>query len=250
MLEALKNADIKHLDETGFRVGKKTQWLHVISNSFATHYRAREKRGDLLEGLKSILVHDHWKPYFCLEDVQHALCNAHHLRELKALEEFEKEPWAFKMSRLLIIASRLKNPPILRILELYDHIVAEGLAFHEHLPPLGKLHKKKRKGHNLLVRLRDFKDCVLLFLKRGDVPFTNNQAEQDIRMMKVKQKISGGFRTLQGAETFCLIRGFLSTCRKQSLNQMGRHFESFKPAMFRSSYSESGNSFNRDKCLA
>lgn len=218
VLKALKHADIKHLDETGFRVGKKTQWLHVISNSFVTHYRAQEKRGHLLEDLKGILVHDHWKPYFCLEDVQHALCNAHHLRELKALEEFEKEPWAFKMSRLLTIANRLKDPPILRILELYDHIVAEGLAFHEHLPPLGKLHKKKRRGHNLLVRLRDFKDCVLRFLRRRDVPFTNNQAEQDIRMMKVKQKISGGFRTSQGAETFCIIRGFLSTCRKQGLN--------------------------------
>lgn len=218
VLEALKNADVKHLDETGFRVGKKMQWLHVISNSFATHYRARAKRGDLLEGLKGVLVHDHWKPYFCLEDVQHALCNAHHLRELKALEEFEKEPWAFKMSHLLTIASRLKDPPIHRILELYDHIVAEGLAFHEQLPPLGKLHKKKRNGHNLVLRLRNFKDCVLRFLEMQDVPFTNNQAEQDIRMMKVKQKISGGFRTPQGADIFCIIRGFLSTCRKQGLN--------------------------------
>lgn len=218
VLEVLKNTDVKHLDETGFRIGKKTQWLHVISNSFATHYRAREKRGDLLVGLKGILVHDHWKPYFQLENVQHALCNAHHLRELKALEEFEKEPWAFKMSRLLTVSSRLKDPPLSRILKLYDQIVAEGLRFHEQQPPLGKLHNKKRKGHNLALRLRDFKDCTLRFLERKDVPFTNNQAEQDIRMMKVKQKISGGFRTPQGAEIFCIIRGFLSTCRKQGLN--------------------------------
>lgn len=218
VLEALKNTAVKHLDETGFRIGKKTQWLHVISNSLGTHYRAREKRGDLLENLKGILVHDHWKPYFRLEDGEHALCNAHHLRELKALEEFEKEPWAFKMSRLLTISSRLKDPPTSRILKLYDQIVAEGLAFHEQLPSLGKLHKKKRKGHNLALRLRNFKDCVLRFLEKPDVPFTNNQAEQDIRMMKVKQKISGGFRTPQGAETFCTIRGFLSTCRKQGLN--------------------------------
>ena len=218
VLEVLKNATVKHLDETGFRVGKKAQWLHVISNSFATHYRAREKRGDLLENLKGILVHDHWKPYFCIEDVQHALCNAHHLRELKALEEFEKEPWAFKMSRLLAVSSRLKDPPLSRILTLYDQIIAEGLAFHERQPPLGKLHNKKRKGHNLVLRLRDFKNCVFRFLEKQDVPFTNNQAEQDIRMMKVKQKISGGFRTPQGAETFCIIRGFFSTCRKQGLN--------------------------------
>ena len=189
----------------------------MISNSFATHYRAREKRGDLLENLKGILVHDHWKPYFCIEDVQHALCNAHHLRELKALEEFEKEPWAFKMSRLLAVSSRLKDPPLSRILTLYDQIIAEGLAFHERQPPLGKLHNKKRKGH-LVLRLRDFKNCVFRFLEKQDVPFTNNQAEQDIRMMKVKQKISGGFRTPQGAKTFCIIRGFFSTCRKQGLN--------------------------------
>lgn len=218
VLEALKNADVKHLDETGFRIGKKTQWLHVISNSFATHYRAREKRGDLLENLKGVLVHDHWKPYFQLKDVSHALCNAHHLRELKALEDFEKEPWAFKMSRLLCVSSRLKDPPTSRILNLYDQIVAEGLTFHEQQPPLGILHKKKRKGHNLALRLRNFKDCVLRFLEKQDVPFTNNQAEQDIRMMKVKQKISGGFRTSQGAEIFCIIRGFISTCRKQGLN--------------------------------
>ena len=218
VLKALKVADVKHLDETGFRIGKKTQWLHVISNSFATHYRAREKRGDLLEDLKGILVHDHWKPYFQLKEVSHALCNAHHLRELKALEEFEKEPWAFKMSRLLTVSNDLKDPPTSRILKLYDQIVAEGIAFHEQQPSLGKLHNKKRKGHNLALRLRGFKDCVLRFLEREEVPFTNNQAEQDIRMMKVKQKISGGFRTPQGAETFCLIRGFLSTCRKQGLN--------------------------------
>jgi transposase len=218
VLEALKNTSVKNLDETGFRIGKKPQWLHVISNSFATHYRAREKRGDLLENLKGILVHDHWKPYFRLENVRHALCNAHHLRELKALEDFEKERWAFKMSQLLRLASRLKDPPISRVLKLYDQIVTEGLAFHEQLPPLGKFHKKKRKGHNLSLRLRNFKDCVLRFLEIQGVPFTNNQAEQDIRMMKVKQKISGGFRTFQGAETFCIIRGFLSTCRKQGLN--------------------------------
>src|SRR5439155_5839917 len=88
----------------------------------------------------------------------------------------------------------------------------------EQQPPLGKLHNKRRKGHNLVLRLRDFKGCVLRFLEVQGVPFTNNQAEQDIRMMKVKQKISGGFRTFQGAETFCIIRGFLSTCRKQGLN--------------------------------
>ena len=90
VLEAL-NTDVKYLDATGFRISKKAQWLHVISNSFATHYRAREKRGDLLEDLKEVLLHKHWKPYVQLKDVSHALCNTHHLRELKAWKSLRKK---------------------------------------------------------------------------------------------------------------------------------------------------------------
>lgn len=216
VLNLLKVAPIKHLDETGFRMGGKTQWLHVISTDQATHYRVSAKRGDLLEGLSGILVHDHWKPYFTLENVEHALCNAHHLRELKALEEIEKEPWAHLMSRLLRLLSRLKKPPIERVMRLYDRYVRAGLAFHRSQPPLSE--RKKRTGHNLLLRLEKYKEAVLRFLTTPGVPFTNNQAEQDIRMMKVKQKISGGFRTTQGANTFCILRGFLSTQRKQGHN--------------------------------
>lgn len=216
VLKGLKEAPIKHLDETGFRMGGKTQWLHVISSDQATHYRVSPKRGDLLEGLSGVIVHDHWKPYFTLESVEHALCNAHHLRELKALEEIEKEPWAFKMSQLLRLLSRLKDPPIQRVMTLYDTYVTAGLAFHTSQPALSA--RKRRTGHNLLLRLRDYKDAVLRFLTTPGVPFTNNQAEQDIRMMKVKQKISGGFRTTQGANTFCILRGFLSTQRKQGNN--------------------------------
>ena len=97
----------------------------------------------------------------------------------------------------------------------YDAIVAEGLAFHESQPALSKRKNKRRVGHNLLLRFRNYKDAVLRFLTTPGVPFTNNQAEQDVRMMKVKQKISGCFRTTLGAEIFCIIRGFISTCRKQ-----------------------------------
>lgn len=216
VLNSLKSAPVKHLDETGFRMGGKTQWLHVISTDQATHYRVSPKRGDLLEGLSGVIVHDHWKPYFMLENVKHALCNAHHLRELKALEEIEKEPWAFKMSQLLRLLPRLKDPPLERVMKLYDTYVKAGLAFHTFQPPLSE--RKKRTGHNLLLRLQNYKDAVLRFLTTPGVPFTNNQAEQDIRMMKVKQKISGGFRTTQGANTFCILRGFLSTQRKQGRN--------------------------------
>ena len=219
-LAMLKTAAVKHQDETGFRIAGKTEWLHVISNEAATHYRVSAKRGNLLSGVSGITVHDHWKPYFTMEgDVQHALCNAHHLRELRALEEIEKEPWAAKMSKLLRLLSRLKSPEpplIWRAQQLYDTIVAEGLRFHEQQPRLSSRKNKRRTGHNLLLRLLARKDETLRFLTDPAVPFTNNQAEQDVRMMKVKQKISGGFRTSKGAETFCVIRGFISTLRKNN----------------------------------
>jgi transposase len=217
-LAELKAAPVKHFDETGFRIGGKTWWLHVICTMFGTHYRVSAKRGDLLSGVSGIAMHDHWKPYFTMEGVEHGLCNAHILRELKALIEIEKEGWARQMQRLLRRLCRLDHPsPFLqnKARRLYDDIVAKGLAFHEKQAPLSARKNKRRTGHNLLLRLRDFKDAVLRFLSNPAVPFTNNQAERDIRMTKVKQKISGGFRTQKGAEIFCTIRGFLSTTRKQ-----------------------------------
>jgi transposase len=173
--------------------------------------------------------------HYTLPDVEHALCNAHHLRELKALIEIEKEPWAKKMFRLLLKAntavqravaqgaSFLADRAKRRILGLYDAIVSRGLAFHEQQPPLTKRtgargKQARRPGHNLLIRLRDFKNDVLRFLSNFAVPFTNNQGEQDIRMMKVKMKISGGFRTQAGAETFAALRSVISTARKQAWN--------------------------------
>jgi transposase len=229
-------ARVRHLDETGFRIGGKTKWLHNASTLALTHYRVSEKRGEIpTTFVGDIIVHDHFKPYYTLPDVEHASCNAHHLRELKALIEIEKEPWAKKMFRLLlkannavqravaqgasILAERVKR----RILGLYDAIIARGLAFHEQQPPLVKRsgargRQPRRPGHNLLVRLRDFKDDVLRFVSNFAVPFSNNQAEQDIRMMKVKMKISGGFRTKAGAETFAVLRSVISTARKQGWN--------------------------------
>lgn len=218
VLESLKKAPVKHLDETSLRIKGKTCWLHVISNANQTHYRVSEKRGNLLDGVENIVVHDHFKPYFKLKNVSHALCNAHHLRELKALEEIEKEPWAFRMSAFLRLFNRMEKPCLKKAEKFYDNIVLEGLIYHEKQPPLSKRKNKRRVGHNLLLRLINFKEEVLCFLKNPLVPFTNNQAEQDIRMMKVKQKISGTFRTTRGAENFCIVRGFLSTMRKQDQN--------------------------------
>ncbi len=236
VLENLKKAPVKHLDETGFRIGGKTHWLHVVSNILGTHYRNSVKRKNLLEGVKGIIIHDHWKPYFSMKEVQHALCNAHHLRELKAVLEIDKEPWAGNMSRILRVIRKMSKKAmnfkrIERIEAIYDQIVSQGLKYHEDQPPLEKKGSrgppKRRKGHNLVIRLRDFKVEVLRCFKESEVPFTNNQAEQDIRMMKVKQKISGGFRTEKGSKTFCNIRGFLSTCRKQGFNL----FESIKQTL-------------------
>jgi len=223
-LEVLKKASVKHVDETGIRIAGKLHWLHVICSDQLTHYRISEKRGDLLEDLEGIISHDHWKPYFTLENVTHSLCNAHHLRALKALEE-DSESWAFEMSAFLKnSAHHSKSPPpnfMAEAYEKYDDIVSKGLAFHEALPPFPKPargRQKRRPGHNLLLRFQNFKDDVLRFLTDPSIPFTNNQAEQDIRMMKVKQKISGSFRTLLGAQIFCTIRSFLSSSRKQNLN--------------------------------
>jgi transposase len=229
-------APVRHLDETGFRVGGKGRWLHTVSTATLTHYRVTERRGDLLTTLEGgVIVHDHFKSYYLLADVKHALCNAHHLRELKALIEIEKEAWAKKMFRLLLKAHKavqravengasvVVDRMLRRILWLYDAIVSSGLAFHQSLPPLarrtgarGRL--PRRIGHNLLIRLRDFRSDVLRFLSDFAVPFTNNQAEQDFRMMKVKMKISGGFRTIAGAQTFATLRSVISTARKQGWN--------------------------------
>jgi transposase len=225
-------APVKHMDETGFRIGGKTQWLHIASTIWVTFYRVSPKRGSLLENVLGIVVHDHWKPYYTLKGVLHALCNAHHLRELQALVEIEKEDWARKMQRLLRRACHAANlareqgvtlsPGFIALIErCYDAILAEGFAFHEVQPALISTALKRRgrvprrTGHNLLLRLRVRKVDVLRFLSDPTVPFTNNLAERDGRMMKLRQKISGGFRSVDGAEDFAVIRSLLSTAKKQ-----------------------------------
>jgi transposase len=227
------SAPVKHLDETGFRIGGTTQWLHIASTLWLTTYRVSSRRGSLPTDVTGIAVHDHWHPYYTMTGVQHALCNAHHLRELKALVEIEKEAWAGKMQRLLRRACHLTNrarerevalkPKLLALIERrYDAILAEGLAFHAAQPPLprppGRGRPPHRIGHNLLLRLSQRREDVLRFLIDPTVPFTNNLAERDGRMMKLRQKISGGFRSTQGAEDFAVFRSFFSTARKQGWN--------------------------------
>jgi transposase len=223
-------AKVKHLDETGFRLGGKTQWVHIASTALLTFYRVCAERGSLMAGVVGIVVHDHWQPYYTMKNVLHGLCNVHHLRELKALVEFDHEDWARKMQILLRRACHavnlarernktLKPRLIARIERRYDAIVAQGFAFHWKLPRLrreGRAGKMpKRVGHNLLLRLNQRRDDVLRFLHDPSVPFTNNQAEGDARMVKLRQKISGGFRAKASADDFAVIRSVLSTARKQ-----------------------------------
>ena len=237
--DLVADAPVKHMDETGFRIGGALRWLHVASTGLLTFYRACAKRGSLLADVAGVVVHDHWKPYFKMPGVSHALCNAHHLRELKALVEIEKEEWARKMQRLLRRACHatnlaraagvvLKPGLVARIERRYDTLVAEGLAFHQAQPPLSRATPKGggkrrgrvplRTGHNLLLRFQTRRQDALRFLRDPAVPFSNNLAEGDLRMTKLRQKISGGFRTPDGAEDFATIRSFISTARKQGWN--------------------------------
>lgn len=230
-------ARVRCLDETGFRIGGRTQWLHTIATDTHTLYRVSAKRGDMPKGLEGgVVVHDGFKSYASgLSSLAHALCNAHHLRELKALIAFDKEPWAGSMRDLLLEANRavgearargetrLASDLLAAFHERYWKALREGLAYHRKRPRLprrasnrGKA--KRRPGHNLLIRLHRFKDDVLRFLIDFEVPFTNNLAEQALRMMKVKMKISGGFRTVEGAQSFAVLRSIIATARKQGQN--------------------------------
>ena len=174
-----------------------------------------------------MVVHDGFKSYGALERASHALCNAHHLREL------DHEPWAAPMRDCLLDANRAVGDAKGRgesaleaaLLERFDtrfwDALREGLAFHRKRPRLpqaatGKT--KRRPGENLLRRLHQFKDDVLRFLVDFDVPFTNNLAEQALRMMKVKMKISGAFRTFDAAQDFAALRSIIATARKQGWN--------------------------------
>ena len=234
--ERVAEAKVRHLDETGFRIAGKLQWLHTTSSLTFTFYRAGEKRGAIPEGLHGgVVVHDHFLPYRRLEAVDHAFCNAHILRELKSLIEFDHEVWAELMRDMLLAANLAVNkareagaaalaPAELKaFLERYWAAIRLGLAFHRGLPKLeakaeARGRPKHRPGHNLLQRLKTFQTETLRFLTDFDVPFTNNLAEQDLRMMKVKMKISGSFRTLEGAQIFATLRSIVSTARKHRLN--------------------------------
>jgi transposase len=180
----------------------------------------------LLATFVGTLVHDGWKPYRDLACV-HALCNAHHLRELTYLFEEMQQTWAKQLIDMLVAACHevaaaggsLTTERIAHFRTLYWEIITAGEAANPPAPPSGKRGRTRQsKAVNLLERLRIYADDVLRFMTDPSVPFTNNLAEQSIRMPKVKQKVSGGFRTLAGAQSFCTIRSYLDTMRKQGVN--------------------------------
>ena len=228
-------APVRCLDETGFRIAGATRWLHTASTLTHTFYRAGEPRSAVPEFEGGVVVHDHWRAYYALENVLHAFCNAHLLRELQAVSELDKEPWAEALRATLLDAneavqaakaqgaSALPAQTIKAFEDRYWTAVREGLALHRSLPAFDpstnpKKRKKQRPAHNLLIRFKTFKEATLRFLTDFTVPFTNNLAERDLRMMKVKIKISGGFRTLQGAADFASLRSVISSARKQGLD--------------------------------
>jgi len=231
----LARSDLMHADETGINIGGKRHWLHSASNASLTWFSPHAKRGTeamdeigILPFFQGVLCHDHWKPYYRY-DCTHALCNAHHLRELERAWEQDHQQWAKTMQTLLIeLAKAVEDaggclPPdeATRWRRRYRRLLKKAEL--ECPPPdasqrEGKRGRLKRsKARNLLERLRDFEHDVLRFMDVESVPFTNNQGENDLRMTKVQQKISGCFRSLEGAKIFCRVRSYLSTCRKQGM---------------------------------
>ena len=236
--EALIASPVVHFDETGQRVGARLRWLHSAGTSLLTWYGAHDKRGKIamddfgiLPRFKGSAVHDGWmsyRDYTCI----HGLCNAHHLRELIYLEETTEQTWPRKMIDFLLrakdhadaakLAQRpLASAQINALRRQYNVILTQGeddnprLA-HAKIKQRGRI--KQSPAVNLLRRLREYADDVLRFLTDPRVPFDNNLAERDIRMPKLKQKTSGCFRTVTGAESFCTIRSYLATLRKQGRN--------------------------------
>lgn len=231
----LSKSMLMHADETGVNIDGKRHWLHCASNTSVTWFYPHARRGaeamdemGILPFFKGVLCHDHWKPYYQYKCI-HALCNAHHLRELERAWEQDGQQWAKEMQALLIaIAKAVEEaggclPPneAERWRKRYRRVLKKAET--ECPPPDENQRKGKRgrlkrsKARNLLERLRDFEPDVLRFMEVENVPFTNNQGENDLRMTKVQQKISGCFRSMEGAQIFCRVRSYLSTCRKQGM---------------------------------
>jgi len=230
-------AKVAHFDETGVNIGGKLFWTHVGSTVSLTFYAPHKKRGraaldeiGVLPSFRGRAIHDGLSSYWQYEQCQHGLCNAHHLRELTFVEEELGQPWAKDLKELLLATKGAVDEARGQgLVELsvqvkgefgsrYDAILEAGLQANPLPPPTGKRGRPKRgKAGSLVDRLREHKEATLAFMEDFAVPFDNNQAERDLRMIKVREKISGCFRTTRGADRFCRIRGYISTLRKQGI---------------------------------
>jgi len=234
-------SEVVNYDESGFYIRGKRHWLHTAGTPLLTLYFPHERRGKKATDAMGVLpkfhgtaVHDFWSAYRQYKQCLHSLCNAHHLRELTAVVENDEQRWAQHFKAFLVSAkhaveqaqaegfSSLPQEKIEQIERLYSKLIEAGL--NANLPPTegwprGKRGRgKKTKARNLVERLDKYRQEALAFVYDFKVPFDNNLAERDIRMLKVQQKVSGTFRSQQGAEDFCTIRSYTSTMRKQGVN--------------------------------
>lgn len=231
---------VLHVDETGARVSGVKHWFHVASTRWFTHLAVHQRRGrqgtddiGILARTRGTIVHDRWAPYWHYTNAGHALCGAHLLRDLAAVaENWVQAGWADPMAALLVDAHKLCDTALTnghrrlhwrhrrRIEQRYDTILADAFTVCPDPEPGAKRPVAERIAYNLAVALRDHKNEVLAYTTDLAVPFDNNQAERDLRMVKLQQKISGGFRTPTGAEAFAAVRSYIETGRKHANNPL------------------------------
>ena len=234
IVEALRRSKTIHSDETTLFVEQSKYNVHVRSNDLLSYYHLNKSRGikahnaiALLENYAGNMVHDCYQSYFKHEG-KHVLCHSHTVRDLTSVWEQSNQQWAVDLAQHLLDCNWERQQQAFNSVEQAEHIqtykdlVAQGIALNPkkaRSPDDTKRGKvKQSKAYNLAHRLLKHENAATLFIRDTDIPFTNNQGERDLRMVKLKQKISGGFRKVSGAEIFCRIRGYISTIRKHGLN--------------------------------
>lgn len=259
VVEAIREAlvvcpDPVHCDETGARVAEKLHWIHVASTTRLTYLFVSQYRGtkahaesDILSKRTGTIVHDDYAAYFAYTLLQHATCNAHHLRNLTFIDERYQQPWAKQLATLLLEIkqtveqaqqaglTRLTADQLTTFAQRYQKLLAQGEADNplatQRAQVRGKL--KQSPARNLLDRLRKHQAAVLAFMFDFKVPFDNNQAERDLRMVKLKQKVAGCFRTKDGATLFCTLRSYIATVRKHGVSVLLALVDAFCGSPFR-----------------
>lgn len=231
---------VVHADETGGRVSGVKWWFHVASTELFTFVAAHRRRGvvatdefGIFPRFRGTMIHDRWAPYWRYTEARHAICNAHILRDLAGVAEVApQKPWADAMAELLIEAKRrcdtardqerasLPRGQRQMLRARYDMIVADALAANPEPANGRKRATLQRASYNLAVALRDHADEILRFTADLAVSFDNNQAERDLRMTKLQMKVSGCFRTSEGARRFGHVRSYIETARKHGLNPL------------------------------